>query len=113
MISLVVLMLPLTIGQDAPTYNTLVPLAIALDKPLVIGVGCEPPRGPWIGLRVESPWHGWTRPCVIVSRPRNGELIHVETLHHGVGAGAIGASLRGVPVPLAPVSQVYRAASVC
>lgn len=68
------------IGAEESEYEVLRRAAITLNKPLVVGVGCEPPRGPWLSCRVPVPFHWQTTPGILVSRPSNGELYLTDTL---------------------------------
>jgi hypothetical protein len=55
-------------------------VAIGSGQPLVVGVRCDPPRGPWLTVRVDEwPW-GRQQSFVVVSTPMAGELYHRSDL---------------------------------
>lgn len=66
--------------------------AIAESKPFVVGVGCEPPRGKWLTVRVAK-LEGFTPPCVALAMPEKGELWKAGTFPEGVTAAAIQAAI--------------------
>ncbi len=71
--------------SPAPSYWEMRAKAIAKGKPLVLGVGCDPPAGDWLTVRVGVPWHAWSKPCVIVARPVGGELLWLGDLPTAAG----------------------------
>ncbi len=81
------------------TYEEARITAIVEGKPLVVGVGCEPPAGPWLTCVVDSfpgVSHG-----IVVSRPDGHKLLWLTTFHHnGVSASAVQSVL--TPAPSAP-----------
>lgn len=42
--------------------------------PLVVGIGCDPPKGNWLSFRAESPWGDFASPCIIGFWNENGVL---------------------------------------
>lgn len=69
-----------------PDYWTMRDEAIRTRKPLVVGVGIDPPAMPdkWLSCRVGLPWHGWTRPTVILAWPVGNELLWRADMPDGV-----------------------------
>lgn len=78
-------------------YSSMRLLALETGKPLIVGVGCEPPKGPWLTVR----WDGFPtegKPCVIVSLPKGGgDLIWLATLPSTCQSSDI-ARILGTPV---------------
>ena len=100
-------------GSEESEYDVLRRAAIVLNKPLVVGVGCEPPRGPWLRCRVPAPFHWQVTPGIMVSRPSNGDLDLLDTLVFFASAGDVRAVLAksvSVAAPLVPAHHVAPAA---
>lgn len=53
----------------ADDYDFMHGAAVQLNRPLVVAVACESPKGPWLTCRVSAPWHWRKVPGLIVSRP--------------------------------------------
>lgn len=69
-------------------YSTMRLLALETGRPLVVGVGCEPPSGPWLTVR----WDGFPvegKPCVVVALPKGGDLVWLATLPSNCQSSAI------------------------
>ena len=73
---------------DAP-YWSAQDAAVRTGKPLVVGIGCEPPAGEWLTCRVAAPWHDWKRPCVILARPDGGRLDWLADLPTNVSTNEV------------------------
>src|SRR5438128_10272137 len=76
-------------GDPPPTYEDQYTASVRLRKPLVVGVGCAPPRGEWFTCRVSAPWHEWPGPCIVVARPMGGTLYFVAELPPSATAATI------------------------
>lgn len=75
-----------------PSYGEVRARAVAESRPFVVGVGCEPPKGDWLEIRVEE-LEGFGAPCVALAMPRRGELWHAGTLDEGASASAVRAAI--------------------
>lgn len=93
-------LLLMTLGQVPSDYNAMREAAIATGKPLVIGVGCAAPRGPWFRCQVGTPFHEWRHPVVIVSYPVGDKLIWKGDLE----PGATELQVRQILSPSPPAS---------
>lgn len=96
----------------ASGYASMRLLAVETGRPLVVGVGCEPPAGPWLTTR----WDGFPTngglPCVIVSaQPKGGgdQLIWLATLPSGCQSSDVSRIL-SPPVAVQLPAVQYRPA---
>lgn len=66
------------------TYEEARARSLETIRPLVIGVGCNPPSNgasvTWDSIRVNE-LSGYQAPCIVVTAPMGGELMWVATLH--------------------------------
>lgn len=94
----VLLFASLALGQTDPITPPLRTPAQAWEfalqqrVPLVVGVGCAPPPGPWDDVLVES-LDGFQSPCVVVLKPAKGFMAWHATLPATVSAATIRESL--------------------
>ena len=76
--------------------------SLADGRPLVIGVGCQPPSGDW--HRCDTPFlTGYPGPCIVVALPRGGDLFWKATLPAGATDVTVRAALSPAPT-IAPIS---------
>jgi hypothetical protein len=81
---------PFSWGDAPPSgYEEMRAEAMRIGISLIVGVGCDPPAGEWLTIRVEAPWHAWLKPCMIVTRPADGDLAWVADLPASASANDI------------------------
>lgn len=92
--------------------------SVRTKTPLVTGIGCIAPDGPWVNSTASS-LPGYQSPCIVISLPRGDTLYHHATLPANATAGQIRAALpqgRIPPqngVPFRVQSPTFRAAVQC
>lgn len=84
---------------QAECYEKLRSRAIRENKPLVVGVGCEPPRVDG-ALSCRHDRLAGFKDAIVVSKPNGKELYLVTTLPRKVSADTITATLNPKPLPL-------------
>lgn len=102
---LVAMLLAQTPASGDARYYALRKIAERHGMALVVGVDCDPPEGDWLSVRVNGPWHGWDRSCLILSKAEAGELSHVEDLTPAASAAEVKLKLsqpRLAPALVAP-----------
>lgn len=95
----------LMLAQVPPQYDAAYDRALRVGKPLIVGIGCAAPAGPWVHVHVRS-LTGFTAPCIVVSEPVGRDVIWRATLPAYSSAKAIGRSLTPkAPAPVKPAPK--------
>ena len=64
---------------DALDYSGMYHKAMKERSPLVVGVGCAPPDGPWL-VTFTKTLEGHKAPCIVVGKPDDGFMRLVSKL---------------------------------
>jgi hypothetical protein len=102
------------VSAPRDVYGEALQEAARKNMPLVVGVHCDPPAGPWLTVRVNYDLQGVEGPVVLVSVPQQGDLVWIATLDEGVQsrmvAGLLNPSRQAVRAVRPAAMRVFQQA---